>query len=100
VGDPVFDLVDAEGHLVDQIDVDDERRPRLRAALRDGYRERAGSLPAGFERRRPLYRVFAHLVVPQTFESWAPPVETPTEELAADVREEFDSRVATAREAT
>ncbi len=99
VGDPAFDLVDAEGHLVDQIDVDEEDKERLRAALYDGYAAEAGSLPTGLEERRPLYRVFAHLLVPQTFETWAPTVEAPNDELAADVREEFDSRVAAAREA-
>ncbi|WP_049981910.1 phosphotransferase family protein [Halolamina rubra] len=99
VGDPAFDLVDAEGHLIDQIDVDEGDRDRLRAALYDGYTATAGSLPTGLAARRPLYRAFAHLLVPQTFESWAPTVETPNDELAADVREEFESRVAAAREA-
>lgn len=98
VGDPAFDVVDAEGNLVEQIDVDDDAEPRLRTAFRDGYRSEAGSLPVGLSERRPLYRVFAHLLVPQTFEDWAPTVERPNDELAANVREEFASRVAMARE--
>lgn len=97
VGDPVFDLTDAVGHLVDQPDVDEDERAALTEALYDGYRERAGSLPAGVEDRRPLYRAIAHLLVPQTFEEWAPAVDRPTDELAADVREELDARLSRAR---
>lgn len=99
VGDPAFDLVDAEGHLIDQVDVAEADRPTLTDALHAGYRARAGSLPATLEEYRPLYWTLAHLLVPQTFEEWAPTVDRPTDELAADVREEFDSRLAAARDA-
>lgn len=99
VGDPVFDLVDAYGHLIDQVDVDESEREDLKEALYEGYREVQGKLPHGLEVREPLYRPIAHLLVPQTFEEWAPPLEKPTEELAADVRDEFNSRLRNARQA-
>lgn len=99
VGDPAFDLVDTYGHLVDQVDVDESDRPALKRALYEGYREGAGNLPAGLERREPIYRAVAHLLVPQTFADWAPPLEKPDDELAAQVRAEFDSRLDDARRA-
>lgn len=98
VGDPGLDLVDAVGHLIDQVDVDEDDRTVLTDALHDGYRERAGSLPEGLDRRRPLYRAVAFLVTPQTFDLWAPQVDRPIDDLAARVREEFDARLARARE--
>lgn len=99
VGDPALDLVDAVGHLVDQVDVAEDDRAGLIDALHDGYRERAGELPDGLDRRRPIYRAVAFLLTPQTFEIWAPKVDQPTEDLAAWVREEFDARLARARDA-
>lgn len=99
VGDPAFDLVDAHGHLIDQVDVDESERDALTEALYDGYREQRGCLPPELERREPLYRAVAHLVVPQTFEDWAPTLETPDDELADQVRTEFESRLRDARQA-
>lgn len=99
VGDPGFDVADAAAHLVDQPDTDEAHRDRLRAALHDGYRDHAGDLPEGFERRQPVYRAFAFLLTPQTFAEWAPRVDEPTEELAAWVRDEFDDLLEDARRA-
>ena len=99
VGDPSFDIVDAEAHLVEQSETDEATRKRLRAALHDGYRAWAGSLPLEFRQRRPVYRAFGFLLTPQTFDQWAPEADEPTDELAAWVREEFDSRLAAARDA-
>ena len=99
VGDPALDLVDAIGHLVEQVDVAEDDQGELVEALHEGYRERAGGLPEGLELRQPLYRAVAFLLTPQTFEIWAPKVDQPTDDLAAWVREEFDARLARAREA-
>ena len=99
VGDPALDLADAAGHLAEQPDVDEADQAVLRDVLHEGYRAHAGGLPVGFERRRPVYRAVAFLLTPQTFELWAPGVDQPTDELAAWVREEFDSRLAAARDA-
>jgi fructosamine-3-kinase len=91
VGDPTLDVVKTEGRYLGRPDVPD--RERLRAALWDGYRDRAGALPPGFERRRAVYRVVTFLSVAQGFDEWAPAVDEPTPELAAWVREEFAERV-------
>lgn len=99
VGDPAFDLVDATFHHTDQPDVEDEERPKLVNALEEGYRDRAGSLPDGLEHRRPLYRAIAYLLVPQAFDDWAPEAPRPENELAAEVRAEFDERLEAARDA-
>ncbi|WP_255150019.1 phosphotransferase family protein [Halorarius halobius] len=99
VGDPAFDLADATFHLTGQPDVTDDERPALREALHEGYRERAGALPPGLDRWRPLYRAVAYLLVPQAFDDWSTEAEAPADDLAADVREEFDERLRAAREA-
>jgi aminoglycoside phosphotransferase (APT) family kinase protein len=100
VGDPAFDLVDATFHLAGQPDVDETDRDRLTAALYDGYRERAGTLPPGLDGYEPLYRAVSFLLVPQTFEEWAPDAEESTDDLAAWVREEVDGRLDAARDVT
>lgn len=100
VGDPAFDLVDATEHHLGQPDVDDAERARLTDALHEGYRSVAGGLPAGLDRRRPLYRAVWHLLVLQAFEKWAPRVDRPTDELAGEVREEFHERIDRTRDGT
>lgn len=99
VGDPAFGLVDATFHLLEQPDVGDDERPALRDALYDGYRQHAGELPTGLADNRPLYRAVSYLLVLQAFEDWSADAEPPSDELAADVREEFDSRLAAVRDA-
>jgi len=98
VGDPAFGLVDAEFHHLGQPDVAAEERERLRAALYAGYRAHAGDLPAGLERHRAIYRAISYLLVPQAFEDWSEDADRPADELAAEVREEFEARLAAARE--
>lgn len=91
VGDPVLDIVKAEGRFLGRPDI--PGRERLREALFEGYRERAGELPAGFDLRRGVYRVVTFLGVAEGFDEWAPGVDEPTEELAGWVRETFEERV-------
>lgn len=98
VGDPAFDLVDTYGHLIDQVDVEESERDPLKNALYEGYRERAGDLPSGLAEREPLYQAVAYLLVPQTFEDWSANVDRPNNELAEDIRAEFDSRLDKARQ--
>lgn len=99
VGDPAYGLVEAAFHHLAQPDVDATETPALRRALFEGYREQAGGLPPGLDRRLPLYRAISQLLVPQAFEDWAPEVDRPTDELAADVRAEFDRLLTVARRA-
>lgn len=91
VGDPALELCRAVELCVERPAVAD--RDRLRAALHEGYRDVAGSLPAGFRARRPLYRAVAFLVTPGTFHMWAPGAPEPNDELAEWVRAELDRRL-------
>ena len=99
VGDPAFGLVETSFHHLGQPDVSEDERPALEEALHAGYREQAEDLPTGLDRNRPLYRAISQLLVPQAFEDWAPDVDRPNDELAADVREEFMDRLDQAKAA-
>lgn len=91
VGDPVLDIVKAEGRFLRRPDIPE--RERSREALFEGYRERAAELPPGFELRRSVYRVVTFLGVAEGFAEWAPDVDESTEELAGWVREVFERRI-------
>ena len=99
VGDPALDLVDSVSNNFDQPDVPDEAFPALRDAQYDGYREVTGSLPEGLGERRPVYRLFTYLLVPQAFDDWSAGADAPNDELEASVRSELDSRLEAARDA-
>jgi fructosamine-3-kinase len=91
VGDPVFDLCRVEATQIEQPPV---RAPdKLRRALRAGYRSQAGSLPTGFEKRVPIYRVVTFLKPAQTFEFWAPDADEPVAELETWIRDEMQRRI-------
>ena len=96
VGDPAFGLAEALFHHLGQPDVSEDERPVLQSALYEGYRERAGTLPTGFEEKIPLYRAIVNLLIPQAFDDWASSAES-KDALAADVREDFESRLDQAR---
>ncbi|UPV99447.1 phosphotransferase [Halorussus gelatinilyticus] len=70
---------------------------RLVSAFHAGYRETAGSLPEGFEARRPVYDAVTFLGASGFFEKWEHRADDPTEELAAEVRAEMDRRLAAIR---
>ena len=99
VGDPALDLVDSVSNNFDQPDVPEAEFEVLRDAQFDGYRDVAGSLPAGIDERQPLYRLFTYLLVPQAFDDWSAGADAPTDELEANVRAELDERLAAARDA-
>lgn len=100
VGDPGFGLAEAEFHHLGQPDVDqNDERERLTRALYEGYREVVGTVPPTLDRNRPLYRAISYLLVPQAFDDWTANAERPLDDLEAEVREEFENRMATAREA-
>ncbi|NUB93329.1 aminoglycoside phosphotransferase family protein [Haloterrigena sp. SYSU A121-1] len=91
VGDPSFDLCRVEATQIEQPPVHDP--DRLRRALRAGYRNQAGSLPEGYEKRIPLYRIVTFLKPAQTFEFWAPEADEPVPELATWIRDEMQRRI-------
>ncbi|MFC6952781.1 aminoglycoside phosphotransferase family protein [Halorubellus litoreus] len=96
VGDPVRELQRTRRQFVDsRYDPGTERHAR---AFYDGYRERAGGLPDGFEDRRAIYDAVTYLGVTGFFEKWADDFDEPTDELAAEVDAEMDRRLAVARE--
>jgi hypothetical protein len=70
---------------------------RLVAALHEGYRDRAGSLPAGFEARRPVYDAVSFLGASGFFEKWEHRFDEPTEELAERVQSRMEARLAEIR---
>lgn len=96
VGDPVRELQRGKRQFVaSQFDPGTDAHVD---AFYDGYRERAGGLPAGFDERYRLYDAVAYLGVAGFFETWADAVDEPTEELAAEVRSEMERRLDAARQ--
>jgi aminoglycoside phosphotransferase (APT) family kinase protein len=67
---------------------------RLVTALHEGYRDRAGSLPDGFEARRPIYDAVTFLGASGFFKKWETHADEPTEDLAERVREQMERRLA------
>jgi aminoglycoside phosphotransferase (APT) family kinase protein len=86
VGDPSRDLVRA--------------RDRLTDAVIDGYRDRAGGLPAGFEVRESIYRVVRVLGRSGFLDQWVPYLGEPMAALVDRIDAELDSRLAAVRRAT
>lgn len=98
IGDPGLCLCWGEEWIADRADVTGSDKKRLRTAVREGYREHAGELPSGFDRRRPIYRVVTFLPKARTFDLWALDAPEETENLAGWVRNELDDRVAAAED--
>ncbi|WP_434522353.1 phosphotransferase family protein [Halorubrum sp. AS12] len=91
VGDPARDLVRAEDQLLNGFD--STGPGRFAAALRDGYRDRAGGLPEGFERRRPVYEVVRTLGRSGFVDQWATYLDEPIEALVERADAELRSRL-------
>ncbi len=92
VGDPARDLVRARDQLCNDFDSDGPER--LREAVCEGYRERAGGLPAGFAAREPVYRVVRVLGRSGFIDQWGTYLDTPTSELVTRIDAELDRRLA------
>lgn len=91
VGDPARDLVRAEDQLLNGFDSTGPER--FAAALREGYRERAGGLPAGFERRRPVYEAVRMLGRSGFIDQWATYLDEPVGDLIERADEELRARL-------
>ncbi|PSQ54900.1 aminoglycoside phosphotransferase [Halobacteriales archaeon SW_8_68_21] len=91
VGDPARDLVRAEDQLLNSFD--STGPDRFPAALREGYRERAGGLPAGFERRRPVYEAVRMLGRSGFVDQWATYLDEPVDELVERADRELQARL-------
>ena len=95
VGDPVRDLHRARDQQFDSLRADAPEE--VTTAFYDGYRERAGGLPDGYEDRRPVYEAVRFLGTSGFVEKVAQYVDEPVEELAAWIRKEMDRRLAAIR---
>jgi len=91
VGDPARDLVRAEDQLLNGFD--STGPDRFAAALRKGYRERAGVLPAGFERRRPVYEAVRMLGRSGFIDQWATYLDEPVDDLIERANAELRARI-------
>jgi aminoglycoside phosphotransferase (APT) family kinase protein len=91
VGDPARDLVRAEDQLLNGFD--STGAERFAAALREGYRDRAGELPENFERRRPIYEVVRILGRSGFLDQWATHLDEPVEALAERADAELRARL-------
>lgn len=98
VGDPARDLVRARDQLCNGFDTTGPSR--LTDAVFRGYRDRAGSLPAGFEVRQPIYRVVRVLGRSGFLDQWVPYLDEPMATLVDRIDAELDSRLAAVRRAT
>ena len=98
VGDPSRDLVRARDQLCNGFD--SEGPDRLTDAVIDGYRDRAGGLPAGFEVRESIYRVVRVLGRSGFLDQWVPYLGEPMAALVDRIDAELDSRLAAVRRAT
>ena len=98
VGDPARDLVRARDQLCNGFDT--EGPDRLSDAVLNGYRDCAGSLPAGFEVREPIYRVVRVLGRSGFLDQWVPYLDEPMEALVDRIDAELDLRLAAVRRAT
>ncbi|MFC4552501.1 MULTISPECIES: phosphotransferase family protein [Halorussus] len=95
VGDPARDLHRACDQQFGSLRGDAPEE--LTSALYEGYRERAGGLPDGYEDRRPVYEAVRFLGTSGYVEKVAEYADEPVEELAAWVDEEMDRRLAAIR---
>lgn len=92
VGDPVRDIYRTRDQVFDSLRT--EGPDQIVSAFYDGYRERAGRLPAGFEDRRPVYEAVRFLGTSGFYKKMAAFVDEPPEEFARWVRAEMDRRLA------
>ena len=95
VGDPARELHRAQDQLIDPPRA--EGPEEVVAGLHEGYRERAGGLPAGFEEREAIYEAVRFLGVSGFFERWVATREESLEALAGWVEAEMDRCLAEIR---
>ena len=91
VGDPARDLYRVRDQQIDPLR--STGPDELVEALHEGYRERAGGLPAGFEKRRPVYEAVRFLGVSGYIDRVAEFEGEPVEELAGWADEEMSRRL-------
>nr|WP_079980315.1 phosphotransferase [Halorhabdus tiamatea] len=91
-GDPVRELRRTQEQLL--ADPGENSPTELLDALRAGYREQAGTLPAGFDDWKAIYGAVSFLDTSGFFDEWAPDVDRPTAALEDWVEREMERRLA------
>lgn len=84
IGDPARELNRAEKQLI--LNASEPMVP----AFHEGYQQRAGSLPDGFEDRRPIYDVIWHLNRLSVFEKIVESADEPAEEVVDSYEENMN----------
>lgn len=92
VGDPVRELVRARYQQFDHPRAD--APGRILDAFHDGYHDRAGGLPDGFERRRRVYEAVNLLTISGFFENWVEHADGSAADLADWLEDELARRLA------
>ena len=91
VGDPVRDVHRARDQQFDSLRESGDER--FVTAFYDGYRNRAGGLPEGYDERSPIYDAVRFLGTVGFFEKTAEYVDEPREEFATWVQAEMERRL-------
>jgi aminoglycoside phosphotransferase (APT) family kinase protein len=92
VGDPVREL--RRAHRIQFEPMRDPVRDEVITAFYDGYRERAGGLPDGFDARTPVYDAVAFLGTSGYVDKYAEFLDESQAELADWMQEEMKRRLA------
>ncbi|WP_158057300.1 phosphotransferase family protein [Halorussus halophilus] len=91
VGDPVRELRRTRSYLAEPLDA--ETYEDVADAFRDGYRERAGGLPDGYDDRLPVYDAVVFLSKSTYLDNWKEYADASTAELKAWLRTEMRRRL-------
>lgn len=91
VGDPVQELRRTRSYLAEPLER--ETYEDVASAFRDGYRERAGSLPTGYDDRLPIYDAIVFLSKSTYLDNWKEYADPSTAELQEWARTEMNRRL-------
>ena len=91
IGDPARELHRAQNQLLESRNLGDDEQ--LVTALHDGYRQRAGSLPAGLDDRAPIYDAVRFLGTAGFFDKVVEFSDESPEEVATWIEAEMTKRL-------
>ncbi|WP_226481427.1 MULTISPECIES: phosphotransferase family protein [Natrialbaceae] len=91
IGDPARELHKAQKRLLESVDRGDDEQ--LVRALHEGYRQRAGSLPAGLDDRAPIYDAVLFLGTAGYFDKVVDSSDDSPEEVARWIETEMTERL-------
>lgn len=91
IGDPARELHRAQSQLLESRDLGNDEE--LLTALHDGYRQRAGSVPAGLDDRAPIYDAARFLGTAGFFDKVVGSSDESPEDVATWIEEEMTNRL-------